>query len=177
MPHIHTEPGQHDLTASAFIIRTDGDEPRAMLHKHRLLDMYLQFGGHVELHENPWQAITHELKEEAGYDLSQLKLLQPKERLQNSATSILHPYPAMLQTHPFGDMDHKHTDIGFAFVADQPPRHKPEKGESTEFLLLSATDLKKLKDEQIPKNVRLTFLFILDTCLPKWEQVLANDLA
>lgn len=35
MSHIHTKPGQHDFTASAFIIRTDGTEPRAMVHMHK----------------------------------------------------------------------------------------------------------------------------------------------
>ena len=35
MPHIHTEPGQHDHTASAYIFRTDFSEPKVMLQKLR----------------------------------------------------------------------------------------------------------------------------------------------
>jgi len=63
MAHIHTQPGQHDHTASAYIVRTDFDEPKIMLHLHRKIGKYLQFGGHVELHETPWQAVVHELRE------------------------------------------------------------------------------------------------------------------
>ena len=66
MAHIHTQPGQHDHTASAYIIRTDLDTPRIMLHLHRKIGKYLQFGGHVELNETPWQAVVHELREESG---------------------------------------------------------------------------------------------------------------
>ena len=45
MAHIHTEPGQHDFTASAFIIRTDTPEPKLLLHRHKLVGKYLQIGG------------------------------------------------------------------------------------------------------------------------------------
>ena len=71
MPHIHTLPGEHDATASAYIVRTDLGEPAIMLHRHKKLDTMLQFGGHVELHENPLEAIAHELREESGYDFRQ----------------------------------------------------------------------------------------------------------
>ena len=65
MPHIHTKPGQHDHTVSAFIVRLDGKQPRILLHRHKKSGVYMQFGGHIELHENPWQAISHELLEES----------------------------------------------------------------------------------------------------------------
>lgn len=72
MPHIHEGDGQHDLTAGAFIIRFDQDEPKGLLHFHRKLHKLLPIGGHVELNESPWQAIAHELDEESGYSMSQL---------------------------------------------------------------------------------------------------------
>ncbi len=53
MAHIHTQPGQHDHTASAYIFRVDFDEPKLVLHLHRKINKYLQFGGHIELHETP----------------------------------------------------------------------------------------------------------------------------
>mgnify|MGYP001683399595 FL=1 len=78
MPHIHNKPGQHDICVSGYIVKiTEGDEPRIILHKHRKLKMLLQFGGHVELDETPWQAVLREIAEESGYDKNQLKLLQP----------------------------------------------------------------------------------------------------
>lgn len=176
MAHIHTKPGQYDFTASAFIIRTDGGTPKAMLHIHKKLGQYLQFGGHVELHEDPWQAIIHELREETGYDLDQLELLQPKTRLvYRHGESIVHPYPLALQTHPFAGISHKHTDIGFAFIADEPPRHKPAEGEATNFRILSVEELKQLKDDSIPANVREIFLFAIEECLPIWDKTSASS--
>lgn len=86
MAHIHTNPGEHDLTASAFIVRDDFEEPRLLLHMHKKLHILLQPGGHVELNENPWQAIEHELREETGYTFDELEVLQPKDRLRFSPT-------------------------------------------------------------------------------------------
>src|SRR3954465_16018556 len=94
MPHIHTEPGQHDHTVSAYIFRTDFSEPKVMLHLHKKHGTYMQFGGHIELNENPWQAITHELREEAGYELDELFILQPHQRLMHlSRGAIAHLQP------------------------------------------------------------------------------------
>jgi 8-oxo-dGTP pyrophosphatase MutT (NUDIX family) len=76
MAHIHTEPNQHDFTASAFIVRDDMDEPRVLLHMHRKLGRLLQPGGHIELHEHPWDSIAHELQEETGYMLADVEVLQ-----------------------------------------------------------------------------------------------------
>ena len=58
MPHIHTEPGQHDQTVSAFIFRKVDGEYKAFLHMHRTLGTLMQVGGHVELDETPWGAIA-----------------------------------------------------------------------------------------------------------------------
>lgn len=170
MPHIHTEPGQHDFTASAFIIRTDGNEPYAMVHMHKILAKYMQFGGHVELNETPWQTISHEVKEEAGYDFSQLTLLQPEDRIQQQKGVILHPSPVCMNTHAFPG-EHNHTDIGYAFMADHEPSNAPDEGESLDIILISKSELKAMPDDKMSPNVRDTFLYIMDTCLSSWEKV------
>jgi len=64
MAHIHTAPNQHDHTVTAYIIRIDKDEPRALLHMHKKLNVLLPVGGHIELDETPWAAMAHELEEE-----------------------------------------------------------------------------------------------------------------
>ncbi|RTK95039.1 NUDIX domain-containing protein [Candidatus Saccharibacteria bacterium] len=177
MPHINTGPGEHDLTASAFIIRTDTPEPTAMVHQHKLLPLKLQFGGHVEKTESPWQAIGHELSEETGYTLEELMILQPHDRIRSTATTTILPYPVMMQTHQFGYIDHYHNDVDYAFVATAPPTQTPGDGESTDFVLLTATEIEGLDDTQMPENVRLAFLFIMEVCLEKWEHVPADTLA
>ena len=73
MSHIHNDPGHHDLTVSAFIILLDKTTPKLLLHRHRILKKWLQFGGHVELNENPWTAIIRKMSEESGYGIEQLQ--------------------------------------------------------------------------------------------------------
>lgn len=176
MAHIHTQPGQHDHTASAYIIRTDFDEPKIILHLHRKIGKYLQFGGHVELHETPWQAVAHELREESGYDIDQLRILQPEQRVKHLSDAVIHPQPASHSTHPFGGgTDHFHTDIGYAVVADEPPRHLPEDGESTTIRLLTRSELAAMPESDLPDNVKQIGLFIFDHCLKHWESVPATE--
>lgn len=176
MGHIHTKPGQRDFTASAFIIRTDSKEPCIMLHMHKKLGKFLQFGGHVELHETPWQTVAHELLEESGYELAQLQVLQPKDRIKNVSDTRLHPVPITLNTHNFGNgVDHYHTDIGFALVTDQAPKHQPAEGESKKFKLMTANEISELPKNLIAENVQASCLFALGTCLPKWEKIPATS--
>ena len=178
MAHIHTKPGQHDATASAFVVRTDLGEPVAVLHMHKKLGRYFQFGGHIELHENPWQTIAHELLEESGYELKQLYVLQPNERINELTGAALHPVPVIFNTHAFGNgLDHFHSDTGFAVIAEEPPKHKPAEGESNVIRLFTRQELLEAPEEIIAKNISTTFLFIMDVCLPNWEQIPASSFA
>lgn len=173
MPHLNLGVGQHDVTGSGFIIRVDGPEPRAVVHEHKKLHVLLQFGGHVERHEHAWAAALHEITEESGYAPDQLKVLQPKERLQSSADATVLPVPAIFITHQFDNpahgKEHHHDDLGFAFVVDSAPQDKPQAGESTNIQLLTRQQLIDLPTGRIPGDVRNTFLFIMDHCLTGWE--------
>ncbi len=170
MPHIHTASGQHDHTVSACIVRTDTTEPQALLHMHRKMQKLLYIGGHIELDETPWQAITHELTEESGYDISQLAVLQPAERMKQMDGAIVHPYPVCINTHPIGD-DHYHTDINYAFVTDQNPQSSIATGESTDIRWLTQAELHKLDVSSVASGVIDVYDFIFDVCLEQWERV------
>lgn len=173
MPHIHDQPGQYDFTASALIFRTDFDEPKVVLHMHRRLNKYLQFGGHVELHEHPWAALAHELAEESGYDLSQLKLLQPDlPQIQHKKYrgAVTHPFPFTIGSYQFALTDHLHTDIAYAFITDQEPQSKPHDGESNDIKLFTRQELIDLPDpDKIPSNVKTIILFAFDNILNHWK--------
>lgn len=169
MPHIHTKKGEHDLTVSAVIVRLDSSEPKVMLHKHKKLGVYLQFGGHVETNENPWQAAVHEIKEESGYDIGQLQILQPKVRLNKLTNSKVHPQPIVINTHPFDNhMNHFHSDITYAFTAEQPPTDKPDVNESQDIKLFSLKELRDLDSQLIFGDVRTIHMFILEN-LANWQ--------
>ncbi len=174
MSHIHTKPGQHDHTVSAFIVRTDFDEPKIMLHKHKKLGVYMQFGGHIELDETPWQAIAHEIPEETGYEMSQLRILQPVERLKSVSRSKLHPVPVCHNTHSIPG-NHFHTDLDYAFVADEPPKGAIGEDESTDIKLFTREELLAHPKSDIFKEVVDITLYIFDVCLPKWEQLSTSE--
>lgn len=171
MAHIHTEPGGHDATVSAFVFRTDFDQPKLLLHWHKKLNKWLQFGGHVERTENPWQAMTHELAEESGYEMSELKILQPTQRLRRLSGAVLHPQPACSNTHEFPKLNHFHSDLSYGFVAHGQSSGEVDEGESHALRLFTRRELIGLSDIEIVEDVREIALFIFDECLPSWEQV------
>lgn len=178
MPHIHTADGSYDQTASAFIIRIDGSEPRILLHRHKKLNRHLQFGGHIETNENPWQTIAHELQEEIGYTFEQLQVLQPKISLPSfeGEFTIIHPHPLAIVSHPYDlTLKHYHTDTSWVFVTDQDPLLPAGDDESKDVVTLTKSQLKELPKDDIFENIRVLSLYALDVCLPKWQRIPANE--
>jgi 8-oxo-dGTP pyrophosphatase MutT (NUDIX family) len=174
MPHIHTLPGQHDHTISIYIIRTDFSEPKIMLHLHRKAHIYAQFGGHIELNETPWQSAVHELREESGYDLDQLHILQPTKRLTHVSDAVVHPVPAVHATMGYmNDDKHFHTDSAYVALGDQEPHHNPAEGESSDIRLFTRNEL--ASSPEIDGVTRDIALYALDECLPNWIKVLATE--
>ena len=176
MAHIHTKPGQHDHTVSMFIVRTDQSEPKMMFHLHKKYGVYMQFGGHIELDENPNQTLPRELKEETGYEISQLKILQPKDAIKNLPGIITHPLPLAYSTHPVWGHDHLHTDAAFAFVTNQKPKHKLVGDESDDIRLLTKKQLLDLPADKTYENGRQIALYIFDHALKEWEQIPATNI-
>ena len=172
MGHIHTEPGQHDQTISAFIVREDFDKPKLLLHMHKKLHVLLQPGGHIELNETPWQAISHEVAEETGYRMDQLQILQPAERLKAISGAVLHPTPLVYNTHYFDtEGTHRHTDVSYAFVANGEPALELSEDESSDVRWLSLEELMALNPNEIFENVREIGAYTLSTVLNAWERV------
>lgn len=174
MPHIHTKPGQHDHTVSIYLIRTDFSEPKVMLHLHQKVKKWAQFGGHIELHETPWLSAVHELKEEAGYDIHSLKLLQPALRLKAVQGAVVHPQPIVHATMGYPpDKGHFHTDTAYALLADKEPESLPEEGESTDLRLFTRDQV--ASSTEIDSITRDIALHIFDEILPNWSQTPANE--
>lgn len=172
MPHIHTNPGEHDHTVSAYIIRLDFDEPKIILHLHKKIGTYLNFGGHVEVDENPWQAIEHEILEESGYDMSQLQVLQPKNRIKKLPGNLMHPVPLTYGTHDLSSIaqsSHFHTDTSFVFVANGPPAHQVSTGESEDIIILSESEI--IGENNVGEFIKDVSRYIFKEVLPNWEKV------
>ncbi len=106
MGHIHE---LYDFTTSAFVLHPA--EPKICLLFHNKLQKWLQPGGHVELDENPWEALTHELDEETGLDLTKCEILLQHDYPLARGNKVL-PVPFYLNEHPMGNLpSHKHIDI------------------------------------------------------------------
>jgi 8-oxo-dGTP pyrophosphatase MutT (NUDIX family) len=170
MGHIHTKPGQHDYSVGFYIVRLDGNEPRVLLHLHKKMQMLLPIGGHIELDEKPWQAVARELKEESGYSLSQIRILQPNERIQSLTDIIAHPQKVLVSDQDVTS-EHFHTDFAYALVVHGDPQGIADEGESTDFRWLTKAELNKLMLAEVFPNTREIYNFILGQCLPKWDQV------
>ncbi|NLE97885.1 MAG: NUDIX domain-containing protein [Propionibacterium sp.] len=171
MAHLHTGPNGHDLTASAFIFRERDDDVEVLVHLHRKLGLLLQPGGHVEHDENPWQALEHELREETGYALDQLLVLQPLPPLVGLVHDNLHPTPALLNTHEIGT-GHFHTDLCFALVADDAPRHAIAEGESLDLRWLSVDELAAAPEA--PPDVVAEVRMLVERVVPTWHRIPAG---
>lgn len=165
MPHIHTGPGQHDMTVSAYIIRRREDGAwLCLMHMHRKIDKLMQIGGHIELQETPWQAVVHEILEESGYSLDELIVLQSTEDRVDDSGNVTHPVPFSVNTHLVGGLenDHYHSDMCFGFEAQDIPNANVSENESIDlrWLTLRELDVAAQSGEAL-KDVYFIYKFLL----------------
>ena len=111
MAHIHE---LFDFTVSAYVLHPT--EPKILMIKHRKIGKWLQPGGHIELNENPIQALTHELEEETGLKPEDYTLLQP-DQLTKLQHNVLLPVPFYMNQHEI-DKGHKHIDMAYIAKAN-----------------------------------------------------------
>jgi len=101
MAHIHDK---IDFTAEAFIVHKN----KVLLRKHDKYKIWLSVGGHIELDEEPNEAVLREVKEEVGLDVE----LFCKENYPSSEIGeykSLIP-PEFLNIHKINDT-HKHISL------------------------------------------------------------------
>jgi 8-oxo-dGTP diphosphatase len=142
MPHIHTGTGECDATVSAYVVRRVADEWRCLVHMHRKIDRLMQIGGHIELTQTPWQAVATELREEAGYELAELKVLQSLPEPPELDDAVVHPQPFLMNTHDVGG-GHYHNDTCYGFSAEFASGADPDADESQELRWLTLDELQK----------------------------------
>lgn len=161
MPHIHTEPDQHDMTVSGYIVRKEGDAWKCLVHYHKKLDALMQIGGHIELNETPWQSMAHELAEETGYELKELDVLQFVDEPVKESGSITHPTPLTINTHNVGN-DHYHSDLCFGFVAADVPQGRVVDGESLDLRWMTLDELEDgVKMGEVLQDVVYIYRYLL----------------
>lgn len=162
------------MTVSAYIIRTDEAEPKLLVHMHKKVGKLMQIGGHIELDETPWQALSHELLEESGYTLDELKVLQPQAEPLAVDNAVVHPVPLLVNTHKVSDT-HYHSDLVYGFVAAHKPNSLPADGESADLRWLTVSEYKQEVEQGAAlKDVLDIFLAIINNYLASYHQVATN---
>ena len=101
----HSFPGH--FTGSALVVSFDGK--RALLHHHRKLDKWMQFGGHCDGEEDVLRVAQREAWEESGVEGLVVKSAVPYDL-------DIHEIPARPA---IGEPVHFHYDVRYLFVAPE----------------------------------------------------------
>lgn len=104
MPHIHE---LIDFTVDVFIVYDN----KVLLIFHKKHDRWLQIGGHIELNEDPEEALFREVKEECGLEIEIIGKKEPD--IEVKGTKFLYS-PTFLNIHDITEI-HKH--IGLIYFA------------------------------------------------------------
>jgi len=103
MPHIHEE---IDFTVVVYIIH----QGKVLLIYHKELQKWLPIGGHIELNEDPEQAVYREAKEESGLEV---EVYGRKPPFNSDTFQSLLP-PIYLDIHR---INAKHRHLGMVYFA------------------------------------------------------------
>jgi len=95
-------------TSSAIIIKNDS----VLLHYHKKIKLWLPPGGHVELNEDPVQAVHREVLEETGLKIEVINSSKMNPRNYKNVYSIIPPFTIFIEaiTDNPNDM-HEHIDF------------------------------------------------------------------
>jgi 8-oxo-dGTP pyrophosphatase MutT (NUDIX family) len=131
-----TYPGH--ITGSALVV--DMNAGQVLLHYHKSLNRWLQFGGHAVTGETDPAAIAwREAQEETG--LTDLVFF-PESKTPRPADIDIHPIPAAT-----GLPGHLHLDIRYLLVTTQPEQLSATAGESDHFMWLDFDEIETIENQ------------------------------
>ena len=140
MPHIHR---LYDFVVSAFLVHKDC----VLLIHHKRYNEWLPLGGHVEMDEDPEQALLREIQEESGL---RVRILAAKPKIAHGGVKPLWT-PAYVDVHRIKGV-HRH--IAFVYFAAAASRKvRLHTREHHEFRWLASSDLTKRKF-RLSKSIR-----------------------
>jgi 8-oxo-dGTP pyrophosphatase MutT (NUDIX family) len=153
MPHIHRF---YDWVVSVFIVHRG----KALLCFHKKYKEWLPVGGHVDLNEDPEQALFKEIREECGL----------KVRILADKPSIAHPGVKPVYTPSYVDVHrikgvHKHIALIY-FGVSSNARVKLEEREFHAYKWLSKKELSD-KALKLTKSIRFYSLKALEAASRK----------
>lgn len=120
----------------------------------------MQAGGHIELNETPWQTVGHEIAEETGFTLRELKIAQHTAERINDDANVYHPTPFVVNTHNVGN-GHYHTALCYGFTAEGAASNAVATGESDDQRWLSLAELRALAESGEARRMCTMFMRFL----------------
>ncbi|MCX6780524.1 MAG: NUDIX domain-containing protein, partial [Candidatus Magasanikbacteria bacterium] len=118
MAHIHEK---IDFTVTCFILHPS--EPKVLLIHHKAHNSWLPVGGHIELDEDPDQALLREVEEECGLGI---EIFSEKSPGEYPETKMLRR-PDTVDIHTINDAGHRHVNFGYSARAlSAEPKLAPE---------------------------------------------------
>ena len=139
MPHIHK---LYDFVVSVFIVHKE----KVLLIYHKKYREWLPIGGHIELDEDPEQALYREIKEECGLNVH---ILSQAPNIGHSGVKPI-PTPDYVDAHRIGK-DHKHVAFIY-FGVSKSARVILHEREHREYRWVSRSELKS-KDLKLTKSI------------------------
>ncbi len=109
MPHIHE---LFDYTITVFIVHIES----VLLVNHPRYNKWIPIGGHVELDEDPEQALYREIVEETG--LKNVRILSHRPSFKSPGTKQLLT-PNYVDVHE-ANPPHKHISFTYLAISDSP---------------------------------------------------------
>jgi 8-oxo-dGTP pyrophosphatase MutT (NUDIX family) len=104
MPHIHE---LIDWTVVVYIVH----EKKVLFVFHKALQKWLPLGGHIELNEDPDEALLREVKEESGIEDVEVLVTKPNIKVDASERKFLYT-PSYMDIHTINE---KHRHIGLIY--------------------------------------------------------------
>jgi len=148
MAHIHDK---IDYTVNGFIVHND----KVLFVMHKKLQMWLPPGGHIELDEDPEEALYREIEEESGIARSHLTIIHPHDapftELDSKEYKSL-PSPYYLDIHMITPT-HRHIGMNYVFTSDTQ-QVQTDPNESADHRWMSAEEI-GAADLEMKENIRL----------------------
>jgi 8-oxo-dGTP pyrophosphatase MutT (NUDIX family) len=127
VPHIHAA---YDYVVTAIIVY----EGKVLLVNHPRYDKWIPMGGHIELNEDPEQALYREVQEETGLEV---ELLSQRPGVEAPGVKYI-PTPDYVDVHE-ANPPHKH--IGFNYFVRAKNDQAVRSAEHTDMRWFSQAEL------------------------------------
>jgi len=138
MAHIHE---LIDFTVGVFIVHDD----KVLLINHKKLNKWLAIGGHIELNEDPDEALLREVKEECGLEI---KIWNNKPDIESEGTKSLYT-PSYLNIHKISGI-HRHVVLVY-FAKTESDKFIFNKDEHNDIRWFSEEDLERPEFNLLPE--------------------------